>query len=128
LAGGDPFVGLGTGLAAGTLEQKKVTVLVDVAAPEAEMPVDDADRTLEHQMRKAGLLAGLTQGGVGRRFPVFQVALGKTPVVVGIADEQEPGALLGHPAEDDPARAHFQIGPPLAHQNTEILRYLRGLA
>src|SRR6476646_4305336 len=59
LAVGDSFIELGTRLPVGALEQEEVAVLVDVAASESEMPIDDADRTLQHQTVEAGLFAGL---------------------------------------------------------------------
>jgi hypothetical protein len=128
LAVGDPLVQLGARLAVGALEQEEVAILVDVASAEAEVPVDDPDRTLEDQAAEPGFLPRLPARGIGRRLAVLEVPLGKTPVVVGIANEKEARRLHAGPAVDDPARAHLQLRPAPAHQNTEILRYLRGLA
>ena len=74
------------------LEQEEVAILVDVPAAEAEMPVDDPDRPLQHQFVEPGLLLGLPPRRVGRGFAVLEMALGKSPVVVRVADEQVAGA------------------------------------
>src|SRR6185312_428023 len=128
LAVGDALVTLREGVAVGTLEQEEVAILVDVAAAEAEVPVDDANGPLQHQPLEPGLFRGLPHGRLGRRLAVLEVAFGETPVVVGILDQQIPRPAVLDPPEHDPARTDFQLRPPLAHQNTEILRYFLGWA
>ena len=43
----------GAGSPSARLEEEEVAVLVDVPAAEAEVPVDDPDRPVEHQLRQA---------------------------------------------------------------------------
>src|SRR5690349_18626011 len=128
LALGDALVALRRRLAVGTLEQKKVAVLVNVPAAKAKVPVDDPDRPLQHQPLEPGLLRGLPHGRLGRRLPILEVALGEPPVVVGVLDQEKPRSAVRETPEHDPARTHLQLRPPFAHQNTEILRYFLGCA
>jgi hypothetical protein len=65
LAGRYSLIGLGTGFAIGALEQKEMAVLVDVAAAEAEVPIDDPDRPMQHEVIEAGLFCGLSFGSFG---------------------------------------------------------------
>jgi hypothetical protein len=128
LARRDPLVHLGTGLAFRTLEQEEVTVFVDVAAAEAEVPVDDPNRTLEYQTAQPGLLGGLAQRRLSGRLVALEMALGEAPVAVRVANQQILRPLARPPAEDDSPGAHLQFGATLAHQKTEILRYFLGWA
>ena len=99
---GDALVRLRSHLAGRALEQEEVTELVDVAAAKAEMPVDDPDWTVHDQVGETGLLAGFPAGGLGRRFLTLEMALRKTPVAVGIANEQETGGTVRLSPEHDP--------------------------
>src|SRR5205085_9865125 len=43
----------------------------------------------------------------------LEVPLGKAPVAIGVADQQEARLAVGSAAEDDPARARFPLRPAL---------------
>jgi hypothetical protein len=124
----DPLIHLRTDFTVRALEQKKMTILVDMAPTEAEMPVDHANRSPEYQVVESGFLCGFTEGSVGWRFITLEMPLGEPPVVVRIANQQVLGAFAGNPPENDTAGTDFQLGATLAHQNTEILRYFVGCA
>src|SRR5439155_26961430 len=82
----DAFLRLRHALAAPRLEQEEVAELVDRLAAKSEVPVDHANRAVQHQILEPGLLAHLAARGVGRGLTGFQVALGEPPVAIGIAD------------------------------------------
>jgi hypothetical protein len=112
---GDPFVNLGIEIRSGTLKQEEVAVLVDAAAPEAEVPIDDLDGAVEDEIIEPRLLSRFAHPRFGRRFAVLQVSLGKSPIPVGIPDEQEVRRLPGEAPKDDAAGTHFTIRRLLAH-------------
>src|SRR5215204_2937732 len=128
LAGGDPLIYLGTDLALWALEQKKVAVFVNMAAAEAEVPVDHPDGSLQHELMEPGFLRSFPQSSLRRGLVTFEVSLGETPVVVGIANQQVLWSLPRNPAEHDASGAHLQLGATFTHQQTEILRYFLGSA
>src|SRR5438552_2362373 len=88
LARGDAFGQLGRCVSGGTLEQEEVTIFVNVPSAKSEMPVDDADGALEAQVIEACFFGCLPPRRVRWRLSVFQMTLGESPVVVGIANEQ----------------------------------------
>src|SRR5207247_2617712 len=78
--------------------------LVDRLAAEAEVPVDDANRAVPHQVLEPGLLGHFAARGVGGGLAGFEVALGEPPVAIGGGDRGEPGLAARSAPEDDPAR------------------------
>jgi hypothetical protein len=92
-----------------------VTILVDVAAAEAKMPVDDPDRALENEAVQTGLFGGLAHSGFRGRLVALEVSLGKTPVLVRVPDQQVPGALSGYSSEDNSPGADLELGATLTH-------------
>ena len=63
--------------------------LVDQLPAEAEVPVDRVDRAAQREIVEPGLLAHLADRGVLGALAVLEVALGKSPVLVAVADEEK---------------------------------------
>jgi hypothetical protein len=97
-------------------------ILVDVAAAKAEVPINHSNGALKQQVIQAGFFRGLAQRRFCRRLSVFQMSLGKTPVVVRVFDQQKLGTGIGPSAVDDPPGAHLQLGASFPHQKTETLK------
>src|SRR6266704_5840088 len=93
--------------------------LVDRLAAEAEVPVDDANGAVPHQVLEPGLLGHFAARGVGGRLAGLEVALGESPVAVGVADPEEPRLAARSAPEYDPARRGLALGPPLASWHGE---------
>src|SRR5256885_184993 len=89
---GDALLLLRDALAALRLEQEEVAELVDRLAAEAEVPVDDANGAVPHQVLEPGLLGHFAARGVGGGPPGFQGALGGPPIAIRVAGPEEPRA------------------------------------
>src|SRR2546426_12356465 len=111
---GDALLLLRHALAALRLEQEEVAELVDRLAAEAEVPVDDANGAVPHQVLEPGLLGHFAARGVGGGLAGLKVALGEPPVAIGVADQEEPRLAARSAPEYDPARRGLALGPPLA--------------
>jgi hypothetical protein len=92
-----------------------MTILVDVPTTKAEVPVNYPDWTLQTQPGESGLFRGFAQGCFGGRFVALKVTFRKSPVVVGIPNEQILSGLAWHSTKDNPSSAHLQLGTTLTH-------------
>src|SRR5690242_2857595 len=110
---GDPLVRLGHRVTALRLEEKEVAVLVDRLAAKAEVPIDHTDRAVEEQVAQAGFFSHLAPCGLRGRLAHLEMALGKAPVAIGVADQQKARLTLGVASEDDAARGRFPLRPAL---------------
>src|SRR6266516_2840688 len=108
-----PSASSGTGSPWRDSNRKKMTVLVDGLAAEAEIPIDHFDGTMEHEVLESGLFGHLASRGVRRRFGRLEMPLGKAPVLVGVADEEKPHLTFGAATKDDAAGARFALGAGL---------------
>jgi hypothetical protein len=115
LARGDSFVDLRTRFALRTLEQKEVTIFVDVSAAEAKVPIDDPDGALEYQPGEPGLFDRFPESRLCRRFIALEMTLGKTPIVVGVTNQQIPRTFPRYSAKDNPPGTDLQLCTTLAH-------------
>src|SRR4029077_2822473 len=70
------------------LHQIEVTDLVNQLAAKAKVPIDRFNEAAHREIREAGFLAHLSQGCAIRLLPLFDVALGKAPVLVAVANEE----------------------------------------
>src|SRR2546422_5434177 len=110
---GDPLLRLRHGISLPGLEQEEVAVLVDRLAAEPEVPVDDLDRAVQHQVTEARLLRHLAAGGLSGRLTRLEMTLREAPVLVRVADEQEPHHSVRAAPEHDAAGASLPLGPAL---------------
>src|SRR5438105_9121704 len=117
---GDAFVRLGHRVAVLRLEQKKVAVLVDRLPAEPEVPVDHADRSVQHEVVEPRLLADLAPCRDRRGLGDLEVALGKAPVAIGVPDQQEVRLAVRSPPEYHSARTRLPLRATLlpAHPAT----------
>src|SRR6059036_3918853 len=67
-----------------------------------------------YQVLEPGLLGHFAARGVGGGLAGFEVALGESPVAIGVADQEEPLLAARSAPEYDPARRGLALGPPLA--------------
>src|SRR2546429_621954 len=111
---GDALLLLRDALAALRLEQEEVAELVDRLAAEAEVPVDDANGAVPHQVLEPGLLGHFAARGVGGGLAGFEVALGGPPVAVGVAGQEEPRLAAPSAPEYEPPPRGLALGPPPA--------------
>src|SRR6266545_2372510 len=91
-----------------------MTVLVNRLAPEAEIPVDHLDRAVRHQLLQSRLLGDLSARGPRGRLAGFEVPLGKSPVLVRVANQQEPDLTVRSATKHDAARARLSLGAGLS--------------
>src|SRR5438067_2729585 len=91
-----------------------MAVLVDGMPAESKVPVDHADRSVQHEIVEPGLLAHLAPRRDGRGLGDLEVALGEAPVAIGAPDQEEARLAIGRATEDDPARTRFPLGAALA--------------
>src|SRR5205085_9176186 len=70
-------------------------------------------RSVQHEVVEPRLLADLAPRRERRGLADLEVPLGKAPVAIGVADQQEARLAVGSAAEDDPARARFPLRPAL---------------
>ena len=110
---GDALGRLGNRLGVRGLKQEEMAELVDEPTPEPEVPIDDPDGAVEHQVGEAGLLGGFADGSLGRTLPLLQVPLRQSPVVVAVANDQEANHLVRPTTKHDPACADLALGPSL---------------
>jgi hypothetical protein len=68
---------------------------------------------MQQQLLETRLLGHLAARGLGGRLPALQVALGESPVLVGIPDQQKPGDAVRAAPEDDAPGAGFALGAGL---------------
>src|SRR5207253_8185152 len=106
---GDALLLLRDALAARRLEQEEVAELVDRLAAEAEVPVDDANGAVPHQVLEPGLLGHFAARGVGGGLAGFEVALGESPVAIGVADQEEPRLAARSAPEHHSARTRLPL-------------------
>lgn len=85
-AGGNSLVLLRDCLPAGRLEQVKVAELMDQHPTQAKPPVNRLQAWAEEQFGQAGFLGRFAERRIRWAFPRFNVALGKTPMLVAIPD------------------------------------------
>src|SRR5205807_10032840 len=116
---GDAFLRLRHALAAPRLEQEEVAELVDRLAAKPEVPIDHANRAVQHQVLEPGLLGHFAPRGVGRRLPGLEVTLGEPPVAIGVADQEEPRLAVRRAAEDDAAGRGLALGAALLALHNE---------
>src|SRR5439155_17153810 len=106
---GDAFLLLRDALAAPRLEQEEMAELVDRLAAEAKVPVDDANGAVPHQVLEPGLLGHFAARGVGGGLAAFEVALGESPVAIGVADQEEPRLAARSAPEHHSARTRLPL-------------------
>src|SRR5438045_424104 len=116
---GDAFVRLRYRIAVLRLEQEEMAVLVDGLAAEAEVPVDHADRSVQHEIVEPGLLAYLAPRRDGRRLGDLEVALGEAPVAIGVPDQQEARFAVRSPPEYHSARTRLPLRAALFAGHSE---------
>src|SRR6267378_1670046 len=87
-----------------------MAVLVNRLAAEAEIPIDHSDRSVEHELVEAGLLGNLAPRRGGGRLGGFEVPLGKSPVLVRVANQQKADLAVRPASEDHAAGARFALG------------------
>src|SRR3989442_5175469 len=100
-AGGDPLLRLRHGISLPGLEQEEVAVLVDRLAAEPEVPVDDLDRAVQHQLAEPRLLRHLAAGGLSGRLSPLEMTPREAPVLVRVAAEQGTHHFLRAPPGHD---------------------------
>src|SRR6185295_9724155 len=71
------------------LHEKEVADLVNEMPAEAKKPVDPVDRPANGQVREASLFRHLAHRRGFRRFATFEMALGKSPILIAVANEQK---------------------------------------
>src|SRR5205823_13216514 len=106
---GDAFVRLRHRVAVLRLEQKKVTVLVDGLPAEPEVPVDHADRSVQHEVVEPRLLADLAPRRDRRALCDLRVTLGKAPGAIGVPDQQEARRAGRPPPDHHAARTRLPL-------------------
>src|SRR5262249_8804607 len=98
----DPFGALRRRRRRRRLHQKEMTDFVNQLPAKAKVPVDGADRRAEREIGEARLLRHFAERRHRWRLPQLEVPLGKAPVAVAVADEQESRRAVGeavhHPA------------------------------
>src|SRR5207245_2778939 len=115
----DAFLRLRHAVAGPRLEQEEVAELVDRLAAKPEVPIDHANRAVQHQVLEPGLLGHFAPRGVGRRLPGLEVTLGEPPVAIGVADQEEPRLAVRRAAEDDAAGRGLALGAALLALHNE---------
>ena len=63
---------------------------MDLISAESELPIDGVDDAANPKALQAGLLYDFANGGCLRQFSGLDVAFGKAPVLVAVADQQLP--------------------------------------
>src|SRR5213078_4788179 len=106
----DPLGFFRHGVAAPRFEEKEMAVLVNRLAAEAEVPIDHFYRAVEHELVESGFLGHLAPRPVGGRLGGFEVALGKSPILVRVANQQEAHLAVGATTENHAAGACFALG------------------
>src|SRR3989442_12734347 len=86
---GDALLRLRHGISLPRFEQEEVAVLVDRPAAEPEVPVDDLDGAVQHEVAEPRLLRHLAAGCLGGRLTRLEMPLREAPVLVRVAGEGE---------------------------------------
>src|SRR5690606_3350334 len=108
-AGGDPFVDLRPRLAAERFEEEEMAELVDELVLVPEVPVDGLELGEGAELREPRLFPHLPERGLEGGLRALHVALGKAPVPVRVADQQELRIVAT--AEYDAAGARLHARP-----------------
>jgi hypothetical protein len=94
-----------------------MAVFVDESTSKPEVPIDQANWTVQLEVGKTGLFGGLAKRGVGGRLVFLQMPFGEAPIVVGVPDQEKPHHPSLVPAEHDAAGGHLALRPPFTHED-----------
>lgn len=84
-------------------------MFVDELAFEAKVPVDGPKPGAKNDVTKTRFFADLPQSRFFRTFAPFQMALWKSPIAVGVFDEEGVDQTID-PPEDDPPGTPLRLG------------------
>src|SRR6266852_5340326 len=90
-----------------------MAVLVNRLAAEPKIPVDHLDRAVEHELVEARLLGDLASRRLRGRLAGLEVPLGKSPILVRVANQQKANLAVRPAPEDHAAGARFALGASL---------------